>query len=234
MYTSEAIGKLIRSEREKRNWTQKKLGEKLSVTGKQVSNYEQGILTPPADMLIKLCEVYNCELGYLLGEDDYSQGTRIQTAICNATGLTTETIDVIQKITGAEEKRISFGYDAEKYRRILNSLLLSKHFVWFIERLGDLDDCVRDMNTIDKQLQEKFEAIDLNEALGIYSNSIDYMHDPEAPAFKPEIIEAYKQIDASIDIQRSLSFSMKIARYELQESISSLISDLYPRHPILD
>lgn len=46
----------------------KKLGDKLGVSGKQISNYESGALMPPMDILIKLCEVYECELEFLLNE----------------------------------------------------------------------------------------------------------------------------------------------------------------------
>ena len=38
-------------------WTQGQLGKKLGVTGKQVSNYENGKLLPPQDILLKMADL---------------------------------------------------------------------------------------------------------------------------------------------------------------------------------
>ena len=66
-YDLQKIGRIIREERKKHNtWTQEKFGAMLGVTGKQVSNYENGKLLPPQDILLKMAELFNCEYGYLL------------------------------------------------------------------------------------------------------------------------------------------------------------------------
>ena len=49
-YDLEKIGKTIHQERDKLKWTQVKLGKKLGVSGKQISNYENGKLLPPQDI----------------------------------------------------------------------------------------------------------------------------------------------------------------------------------------
>ena len=49
---------------------------------------------PPVDVLLKMCEMHNCEMGYLLGE--YDQPTRILTDIHNETGLSNEAIDLLK------------------------------------------------------------------------------------------------------------------------------------------
>lgn len=85
-YNNEQISKMILSERTKLKISQAELGEKVGVVGKQISNYEKGKLVPPIDIVLRLCDVFKCELGYLLGEPDYADGTKIETAICNATG----------------------------------------------------------------------------------------------------------------------------------------------------
>ena len=47
------------------------------------------------DMLFKLCEVLDCDLGYLLGQEDYKDVTLLRTSIENATGLTPKSLDTI-------------------------------------------------------------------------------------------------------------------------------------------
>ena len=68
-YSAEVTGKIIKKERDNRCWSQKTLGDKLGVSGKQISNYESGVLMPPMDILIEMCEVFDCELGYILNEE---------------------------------------------------------------------------------------------------------------------------------------------------------------------
>jgi len=228
-YSAETIGKQLRFEREKRNWTQKELGSKVGITGKQISNYEQGIPTPPIDMLLNLCETFDCELGYILGEEDYSQGSRMLTEIRNATGLTLTSIDAIRKITGTDSDCIEFGYEVEKYRRVLNSLLSSQYFIAFMECAGYLDDRISIRNNIDVQLEEKYGSNLLSEAHTYLGSAVDCLHDTSADSIKPELYEAIGQIEYSIDKKCDLDFQIKVARYELRESFESLMKDIYPR-----
>ena len=70
----EKISKNIKTERLKRGWSQAKLGKYLGVSGKQISNYENedtNKCTPPIDILLKMCDLFECDLGYLIGEDKY-------------------------------------------------------------------------------------------------------------------------------------------------------------------
>ena len=94
-YDEKVIGKIIRTEREKRNLTQANLGKRINVTGKQISNYEKGELFPPMSALLSLCEEFDCELGYLLGEEEYADGSKIMTKVTELTGLNKETIDLL-------------------------------------------------------------------------------------------------------------------------------------------
>ena len=69
----------------------------------------------------------------------------------------------------------------------------------------------------------------LDEAFTFYNSPIDYEHDPHAPKLKPEQYEAMGMIDSAIDKQYGLSYTIKIARYELHEAFEALIESLYPR-----
>lgn len=229
-YNAEFIGNTIRIERDKRNWSQKKLGDKLGITGKQVSKYEHGDPIPPIDVLLKLCEIFECELGYLLGEQSYSEGTKLQTAIHETLNLSLPATETIKKITGTNRSAISFGYQSPKFIRIINNLLSSPMFLCFVEAIGNLDDCVFKQKAIFDSVEEKYGKELFKQAMDMYYSSIDYEHDPEVVPLSTELCEIIKEISKAEDQGYALSYAIKVARYELQESFEDLITNLYPRN----
>ena len=60
------IGKRIREYREKRGMSQKELADKIGVSNSRVSNWEQGINRPDADILADLCRVLKVSPSELL------------------------------------------------------------------------------------------------------------------------------------------------------------------------
>lgn len=60
------IGEFITTERKAKKLTQAKLAEKVFVSEKTVSKWENGNGVPDANSLIKLCEVFNVSLNELL------------------------------------------------------------------------------------------------------------------------------------------------------------------------
>ena len=227
-YDTEVIGKIIRSERDRLRLTQPELGKQIGVVGKQISNYEKGITTPPIDVLFKMCDVFNCELGFLLGEEDYSQGSKIETIIHQTTGLSTEAMNMIRKVTGSDRTSIAFGHQPQKYRGILNKLLSSNMFLDLMYSLGDLDDHCSSLRETSEQLSKKLGDTLLNEAIECYHGPTDYISDPNAEELRPELYEAIAMVDAAIDKQHDLSYEIKVARYELRETFESLIHEVYP------
>lgn len=227
VYNSEVIGKLIRSERSKRKWSQTQLGNKIHVSGKQISNYENGTPAPPIETLFLLCKEFNCELGYLLGEADYCEGSKIQTAIRDITGLSTKATEAIKGITGTSRHCPNMGYEAEKYQRLLNNLLVSSHFRYVVECLADLDECISKSIEDWEKLKGDLGIELYEEAMQLYFRTTDYEHDTSVE-IRPELCEAIKQINSTIDCQEKLSYQTKVARYELRETFEGLIEDLYP------
>ena len=227
-YNLEKIGKTIEFERQKKNITQNKLGEKINVTGKQISNYENGKLVPPIDVLFKLCDIFECELGYLLGEEIYSNGTRASTIITNETGLSIDSINSIIKITGKEKTCLNFGYESEQYRKILNNILTSKKFLDIIKIMFELDN-IYIQNEKNNKLQDLRRELgnDLfDKAMNIYlSNNIDENYTQEECA-------AVAKIDCSIDNARKEDYDfqreMAFMRFKLQEDFTLLLNELYP------
>ncbi len=228
-YSSEEIGKKIKLERQNRNWTQKQLGNKLNISDKQVSNYEKGVLTPPTNTLLDLCSVFGCELGYFLGEEDYNTGTKLNTAIERTLGLNTDSINALQLITGTERKCLSYGHEADTYRRILNKLLCAPEFRYLLESLYRLDSCNKCAEQVSEHMQQKYGDKILNTAHEYYNSTTDYLYDKNAPKLDEIYYQAIADIDFLISKRYDLSFAFRVNRYEVRESFERLIDSLYPK-----
>ncbi|WP_298594837.1 helix-turn-helix transcriptional regulator [uncultured Mitsuokella sp.] len=63
------LGKRLRALREDKNQTQKDLAEYLGLTPKMISFYELEQRTPPADIILKLANLYHVTTDYLLGNE---------------------------------------------------------------------------------------------------------------------------------------------------------------------
>ena len=63
--------------REYNHLSKKELAKKLGVTPSLISQYEEGHNLPQAMVLLDLAGLLGVDLGYLLGEDIYTEGTYI-------------------------------------------------------------------------------------------------------------------------------------------------------------
>lgn len=61
------VGKRIENERTRLGLTQQELAEKLGLKGKSsLSQYENGSVLPSDDIKMKMCNIFECTLDYLL------------------------------------------------------------------------------------------------------------------------------------------------------------------------
>ncbi|MDP4120149.1 MAG: helix-turn-helix transcriptional regulator [Bacillota bacterium] len=95
-YNFKKIGARIKRKREQKNIKLNKLAEMLNVQYQTISKWEKNQSEPSLFDLTRLCEIFNCELGYLLCE--YDCETRESTDICEATGLSEQAISNLIKI----------------------------------------------------------------------------------------------------------------------------------------
>jgi transcriptional regulator with XRE-family HTH domain len=63
------FGVRIKELRKNKKWTQKELANKIDVRFPQLNKYECGLHTPPMDKLVKLSEVFDTTIDYLLTGD---------------------------------------------------------------------------------------------------------------------------------------------------------------------
>jgi len=61
------LGHRLKVERTKKQLSQKQVAKRIDVKAPTISGYETGNTTPPIDMLIKLSNVYNVSLDFLVG-----------------------------------------------------------------------------------------------------------------------------------------------------------------------
>lgn len=228
-YSAEVTGKVIKNEREKRKLSQTELGKLIYVSGKQISNYEQGVLMPPMKAMIDLCHVFNCELGYLLNEEEYSEGDKLMTAVKKIIGLDSTSVDSLIKITGTDKSCIDFGIESERHTKIINSFLSSPDFAYFYECLSELDAAVYRKDNLWIALEQKYTKQLVQKAMEYYQSDVDYIHDPDADKLDDIMYEIMAEIDAAIDSDQDMSYVIKVARYELNEAFEALINSMYPQ-----
>lgn len=65
-----SLGKRLKYEREKRNWSQKYVADKIGITNTVLSNYERDYRDPDTTTLKKLADLYEVSTDYLLGKTD--------------------------------------------------------------------------------------------------------------------------------------------------------------------
>ena len=63
----EKIGKFISKVRKEKNITQEQLADKLHITNRAISKWENGLSVPDADLLIRLSEILEVSVSDLLG-----------------------------------------------------------------------------------------------------------------------------------------------------------------------
>ena len=221
-YDFEQIGKSIKEERKKNGWTQEELGKMLCISGKQISNYEKGNLLPPQDVLLEMARLFNCEYGYLLGEESYKDGSKLNTAICESLGLSCKAVESLRRAThkGLEKEL------AERQQAI-NSLFESPYFGEFIDCLVEAVDISRNLNSFNEVHYQKLinrygeKIVDQATIFCSFSEAIstDYASDP---IFQ----EVVKEIESVIDKGRNQEYAQKVARYELRESFECLIRNI--------
>jgi len=162
-YNYTEIGKRILKERKSAGYSSQSdfaIALSYSTESRQtVANWEKGKTMPCIDDLLKMCEIFKCELGYLLCE--YDCKTRETTDIQATIGLSEEAVNVIKEVTNP--KRVDRIHE-------LNRFLTSNGFPDFFESLCDLhlSSVLLKEQSVSLQKQENFIKQD---------DIFKYMHD---------------------------------------------------------
>ena len=84
----------IKSLREEYGMTQQELADKIDGAKSTIAMYEKGDRKPSMEVLIKLSEIFDCSIDYLLGKSDIRNPEEIKNIQhANAGGLDTNGLD---------------------------------------------------------------------------------------------------------------------------------------------
>ncbi|MCR5707759.1 MAG: helix-turn-helix domain-containing protein [Ruminococcus sp.] len=251
-HSSEKIGKIIKTERNRLKWSQEKLGKYLGISGKQISIYESGKTAkgalPTVKMLIQMCDLFKCDLGYLIGEQEYPLKTYDLSIAAKETGFTEESLQQIRTVMGFPNTSKSFVFEeeADAFKRINNSFVSSPQFITLIEELKNLDDIYRERHSFIGKYNKKKSALisQLDKMDPIKAEFIKMQTPPiMVESFSPEeekiwesltdeevsIIHKLDALDTDEYKNRSIfEHNMKYQRYIIQETMAFLLNYLYP------
>ena len=90
------LGWRINEQRKAMNMTQDILADAVGFPRQRIGEWERNEATPDIESLKKLCEIFNCECGYLLGEHEGK--TKAATDIHDKTGLSYSAIDALERM----------------------------------------------------------------------------------------------------------------------------------------
>ena len=80
--------------REEANMTQQELANKLNGAKSTVAMYEKGDRKPSMEILLKLSNIFNCSIDYILGKSNIRNLEELnKVKFANANGLNTEGLD---------------------------------------------------------------------------------------------------------------------------------------------
>ena len=146
------IAQRIHNERKLKGWTQKELQERVQTySEKTVRDWEKGNTKIPTEGLIKLAEIFECDINYLIGK--YEHRTKEATDICKATGLSEVATNTLQAEAEKIEK-INQSSKKHKYYAELKSTMITGFISYFIENGKDIFATLGDYVRLERDLQE--------------------------------------------------------------------------------
>jgi transcriptional regulator with XRE-family HTH domain len=95
------LGQQISILRKKNKISQNELGKKVGTSGDIIGRYERNEVSPSIDVVVKIADILNVSIDYLVGKTDIELDNKILNRIIE-----------IQKLPEEEKKSILFNLDA--------------------------------------------------------------------------------------------------------------------------
>lgn len=152
----------VKELRKKNNISQEKLSKLLNTTQSNISGWESDKWQPDNDNLIKMCDIFNCSLDYLLGRDyaDHPQKTGVKIPVLGTipAGIPIEAIqDVLDYEEISQELANTGDFFALKVQGDSMLPTIKNGDVVIIKKQEDADSgkiCVVMINGFDATLKE--------------------------------------------------------------------------------
>lgn len=229
-YKQTQFAKML-NERYGTNFTQPMVNDWLNVGSERERSGKRKILPFPSySTMVLIAEFLNVDVGYLTGETD--EETFTLEKACDFMQLTSDSINVIRKITDAYYSSNKNGFFSQERRKVLNTFLTAKRFEDLIYALIDLDEVHFQKNTEAVSIQELEEklgkdlfdtAVKNHDMTEFDDNTVD-LTDREREAIK----EFNSFLDKNFAVSENLKYNTGYNRYVIQEIMTLLINDLYP------
>lgn len=113
------LGNRIKKERENLKLTREELAKKIGVSYSAIAMYEQGNREPSNELLLKMCEIFNCSMDYLMGKSSYRNKREEIDAYLNKMDF----IDIDNAVQHYYNKFLEIGFnkeDIEDFKSTLN------------------------------------------------------------------------------------------------------------------
>lgn len=106
MINKKEVGKRIRHLRNEKKWSQENLSEKANYARQTVGKWENGDLTLSLNDAINLCNLLDCDIGYLMGE--YDTKKHVVADVCTVSGLS---VKAVEKLVSSKSSQGLFPHD---------------------------------------------------------------------------------------------------------------------------
>lgn len=119
---SKIIGKRLRLCRTEKKMRQEEIAEKCGCVRQTVASWEAGTATPTIQQLYTLCDLFQCEIGYLLGEQEAKR--RIVDDIQKTLPLSSEAIENLISADAIKIKAIDIFLTEQSFKEILYDIYI--------------------------------------------------------------------------------------------------------------
>lgn len=199
------LGERIKIQRENLRMTQETLAERIGVARQTLAKWEINKGYPDLVVFTKLCEVFDCESGYLLGEYDFKKKDTAD--VGRLTGLSEDAVNNLVSLYG-----LSYPHESET-QAILSYLLCVD-----ISSRGDFLNSVIwcGLSTI---YQQKIAS--LNRPVNIFERTAGKYSEDESPEERSEMLDIWEKMF----FLKEKGFIVQDDKTALNDSIDRMLSE---------
>ncbi|MCL2036309.1 MAG: helix-turn-helix transcriptional regulator [Oscillospiraceae bacterium] len=238
------IGERIKNERKKMGISQSKLSESIGVKDRgTLANWEDGMRLPELKNFCALCEVFECELGYLLCEHDCK--TRVATDIHATTGLSEESINILRQLQKSDNLK------ARAIMEIINTLIESlKHnkevwnlfqsiiayainknlnLLWIEDQKIDLDDSLFPIEDVAHHDLTAYKVKGNFDKFLEYLLKLPKFKERAEEVFKSEKFDYFKYTEKQFELERKIPIDISDGSYQtaISQTLSLFFDDVH-------
>ena len=168
----EKIGEIIKKLRISRNISQPELAEMLGISPSMMGMIEQGRRKPSDDAKLKICEIFNVSMDYLMGRTTMKNPTREIEMQLSKLNLSSNEYDTLLNKWVVEQKIDNLNFDEP------NSIIFKAYMDYLSQKTMDSNASIEEMkqntNTIDNDFINMLKLLNKNYIVSYnYSRPVD-------------------------------------------------------------